>query len=164
MFLPVEKVQKLLKKRQIFSRKQTCTIFMACCVDRCNFDVRTQFLTRSTHSMSGTRTVWLPSSDTTQDGVSGLASIRASTASAPILQPYMSTTLDGNYSSCSDDKVHIHFQYCQSLHLLGKSAIRQVVNKPHFKHWHINKIVLKLSSFYCIKCPVVDSGIKKLKI
>ena len=44
-------------------------------------------LTLSTHSISGTRTVWLPSSDTTHAGVSGVASISASTASAPILQP-----------------------------------------------------------------------------
>jgi len=48
---------------------------------------RKAFVTRSTHSMSGTRTVWLPSRDTTHAGVSGFASITASTASAPILQP-----------------------------------------------------------------------------
>ena len=40
-----------------------------------------------THSMSGTRTVWFPLRDTTTAGVSGVASISASTASAPILAP-----------------------------------------------------------------------------
>ena len=40
--------------------------------------------TLSTHSTSGTLTVWLPSNDMTEAGVVGVASIRASTASAPI--------------------------------------------------------------------------------
>jgi len=44
--------------------------------------------TCSTQSFSGILTVWLPSSETTQAGVSGVASISASTASAPIRQPY----------------------------------------------------------------------------
>jgi len=38
--------------------------------------------------MSGTRTAWFPSREMTQAGVSGVASIRASTASAPIRAPW----------------------------------------------------------------------------
>ena len=38
--------------------------------------------------MSGTLTATLPSSDITQGGVSGVASIKANTASAPILEAY----------------------------------------------------------------------------
>jgi len=48
--------------------------------------------TCSTHSFSDTLTVWFPSSDTTQAGVVGVASINARTASAPMRQPYTFNT------------------------------------------------------------------------
>ena len=45
-----------------------------------------------THSIRGNRTAWLPSSETTQDSVSGVASMSAITASAPILHPCQMNT------------------------------------------------------------------------
>jgi hypothetical protein len=47
----------------------------------------------STHSIRGNRTAWFPSSETTQDSVSGVASMSAITASAPIRHPYQTYTL-----------------------------------------------------------------------
>jgi hypothetical protein len=49
----------------------------------------------STHAMRGTRTAAFPSRETTHASVSGVASIRANTASAPILQ----ATAKLNFSS-----------------------------------------------------------------
>ena len=44
--------------------------------------------TISTECMRGTRTIWFPSKAMTEAGVSGVDSISASTASAPILVAY----------------------------------------------------------------------------
>lgn len=49
------------------------------------YQMRRDLLTISTHSMSGRRTAWFPDRPMTQAGVSGVASIRAITASTPSL-------------------------------------------------------------------------------
>jgi len=93
-------------------------------------------LTRSTHSMSGTRTVWLPSSDTTQAGVSGLASIRASTASAPILQPCTSI----NHMNINKHCLYTHPTALHVNHMnINEHCLYTHPTALHINHMNINE-------------------------
>uniref|UniRef100_A0A6B0U3T5 Putative secreted protein n=1 Tax=Ixodes ricinus TaxID=34613 RepID=A0A6B0U3T5_IXORI len=55
----------------------------------------------ATHCIRGTRTAWFPSRETTQASESGVASNRASTASAPILQPRILSKAEGLPPLCT---------------------------------------------------------------
>ena len=61
----------------------------------------------STQAISGRRTAWLPSSDTTQASVSGVASRTAKTASAPIRQPKTRSNAEGLPPRCTWPKTVI---------------------------------------------------------